>query len=240
MNTPPVALFRRTTAWSFSALFALMLAGALAAKESPPLVPGAEIKLAGSKGKFDFLNVDPVRHRLLAAHEKDETADFFDLDSNTLLARVKTGPAVCVVLDSKTGNYFVSVQDDKRIALIDSATLKETGSIAVEGETDAILFDPKDNRLYVTHDNGKSVWAIDMDSQKVVATIAIPGAPECMDYDSTTDRIYLNIKDTNEVAVIDVKTNAVVDHWPTAPAVGPHGLAFDAESVRDSYRTRLC
>jgi DNA-binding beta-propeller fold protein YncE len=215
-------------------LFALGLAAGAStlAAEPPLLVPGTTIKLAGSTGKFDFLEVDAVNHRLLAGHEKDDTADFFDLKTNTLLARVKVGPAVGVTSDPKTGNYFASVQDDKRVAIIDSGTLKETGSITLPGETDAILFDAKDRRIYVTHDNGKSVWAIDADSRKLIATIAIPGAPECMAHDAASDRIFLNIKDHNEVAVIDTKTNTVVAHWPTAPANGPHGLAFDAVGGR--------
>ena len=85
---------------------------AAVAADKAVLVPGATITLPGSTGKFDFLEIDVARHRLLASHEKDETADVFDLDTNHLLARVKVGAAVDVVVDPKTGNYFVSVQDD--------------------------------------------------------------------------------------------------------------------------------
>ena len=81
-----------------------------------PLKPGARIEIPNAPGKFDFLEVDPAAHRLLAGHEKDDTADFFDLTANKLIARVKVGPAVGVTVDPKTGNYFASVQDDKRIA----------------------------------------------------------------------------------------------------------------------------
>src|SRR5476651_1431579 len=88
----------------------------------PGLKPGASITVSGTPGKFDFLAVDPAAHRLLAGHEKDDTADFFDLDTNKLIARVKVGPCVGVTVDPKTGNYFGSVQDDKRIAIIDGRT----------------------------------------------------------------------------------------------------------------------
>jgi DNA-binding beta-propeller fold protein YncE len=206
-------------------LFALFACGSLAAQ--PVLEPGAIITVSASTGKFDFLAVDPTAHRLLAGHEKDDTADFFDLDTNKLIARVKVGPCVGVVVDPKTGNYFGSVQDDKRIAIIDGRTFKETGSIALPGESDAILFDAKDRRIYVTNDNGKFLWSVDPDAGKVVVAIAIPGEPECMAHDAAADQIYLNIKDHNEVAVIDTRTNAVVATWPVAPATGPHGLVLD-------------
>lgn len=213
-------------------LTALALCAAATAVAQSGLTPGASIGISASPGKFDFLEVDPAAHRLLAGHEKDETADFFDLTTHQLLARVKVGPAVGVTVDPKTGRYFASVQDDKRIAVIDGTTFKETGSISLPGETDAILFDAKDRRIYITNDNGKFLWAVDPDAGKVVAAIEIPGEPECMAHDAAADRIYLNLKNLNEVVVIDTKTNTVVAHWPTAPVTGPHGLAFDAAANR--------
>ena len=213
-------------------LAALALFAVATAAAQPVLKPGASITVPASPGKFDFLEVDPVAHRLLAGHEKDETADFFDLNTNELITRVKVGPAVGVTVDPKTGRYFASVQDDKRIAIIDGQSLKETGSITLPGETDAILFDAKDRRIYITNDNGKFVWAVDPDTEKVVASIEIPGEPECMAHDAASDRIYLNLKNRNAVAVIDTKSNTVVATWPTAPATGPHGLVFDAAGGR--------
>ena len=190
------------------------------------------ITIPASPGKFDFLAVDSAAHRLLAGHEKDETADFFDLKTNKLIARVKVGPAVGVTVDPKTGRYFASVQDDKRIAIIDGQTLKETGSITLPGETDAILFDAKDRRIYITNDNGKVLWAVDPDTAKVIATIPVAEGPECMAHDAAANRVYLNSKVANLVSVIDTKTNTVVAVWPTAPAVGPHGLVLDAAHSR--------
>ena len=202
------------------------------AAEPLGLKPGAVITLAASPGKFDFLEVDPAAHWLLAGHEKDGTADFFDLNTNKLLARVKVGPAVGVTVDPTTGRYFASVQDDKRIAIIDGQTFKETGSIALPGESDAILFDAKDRRIYITNDNGKALWAVDPDTGKIIATIPVAEGPECMAHDAAADRIYLNSKVANLVSVIDTKTNTVVATWPTAPAVGPHGLVLDAAHGR--------
>jgi DNA-binding beta-propeller fold protein YncE len=215
-------------------LFASLLLAAMAASAAagPLLVPAASIRIPDSKGKFDFLAVDPARHRLLAAHEKDGTADFIDLRSGTILARLKTGPTVGIVADAAGATYYASVQDDQRVAIIDAATLKETGSVKMPGDTDAILFDAKDARVYVTNDNGKYLWAIDPVAGKVTAAIEIPGEPECMAHDAATDRIYLNIKTRNEVAVIDTKTNTVIAQWPAAPVTGPHGLVLDAARHR--------
>lgn len=214
-----------------SLLLAALTLGSLVAA-GQPLKPGVTIEIPNSPGKFDFLEVDSVAHRLLAGHEKDDTADFFDLSASKLLAREKVGPCVGVTVDPKTGNYFASVQDDKRIAVIDGKSLKEIRSIALPGETDAILFDAEDRCIYITHDNGKALWAVNPDSGKVIATIAVPAGPECMAFDAATSRLYLNAKVTSQVAVIDTKTNTVVATWSTAPATGPHGLALDAARGR--------
>jgi YVTN family beta-propeller protein len=202
------------------------------AADQPILRPAASIQIPNSAGKFDFLRIDSKRHRLLAAHEKDGTADYMDLHSNTLIARLKVGGAVDTAVDGESKFYYVSVQEDKRVAVVDAATLKEIASIKTEGPTDAILYEPKNRQVYVTHDDGTEVWVIDPATAKVVAAITIPGAPEFIVYDSSADRIYLNIKDKNMVAVIDPSINKVVAQWPTAPAAQPHGLALDADNHR--------
>jgi DNA-binding beta-propeller fold protein YncE len=126
----------------------------------------------------------------------------------------------------------VSVQEDKRVAVLDAQTLKEVKSIKVDGPTDAIIFEPKNHMIYVTHDEGANVWVIDPVAGKVVASIAVPGVPEFMVYDESTDRIYLNIKSADKVAVIDPATNKTIAEWGTAPASQPHGLALDSANHR--------
>jgi DNA-binding beta-propeller fold protein YncE len=152
--------------------------------------------------------VDEKRHRLLAAHENDGTADYFDLATNKLISRVEVGGAVDNAVDSDSKYYYVSVQEDQRVAVLDAATLKEVGSIKVDGPTDAIIYEPKNHMVYFAHGEGADVWVIDPSSAKVVATIEVPGVPEFMEYDPSTDRIYLNIRSADMVAVIDPNTNS--------------------------------
>jgi YVTN family beta-propeller protein len=212
---------------------ALVAAQALAAGGAPvTLQPGSAIEIPSSKGKFDFLRIDAKRRRLLGAHENDGTADYFDLQKNALITRVGVGGAVDHAVDADSRYYYVSVQEDQRVAVLDAATLKEVGSIKMAGPTDAIIFEPKNHLIYVTHDEGAEVWVIDPSTSKVVGTIAVPGVPEYMVYDASTDRIYLNIKSADKVAVIDPNTRKTVAQWATAPAGQPHGLELDAAHHR--------
>ena len=213
-------------------LAGMSVAPAGAADASASLQPGASIEIPASRGKFDFLRVDSRRHRLLAAHENDGTADYFDLAKNSLIKRVKLGGAVDTAVDADSKFYYVSVQEDRRVAVVDAASLQEVKSIKLEGPTDAILYEPKNQRVYVTHDEGANVWVIDPLTAQVIASIEVPGVPEFMLYDPSTDRIYLNIKSADQVAVIDPATNKTIATWPTAPATQPHGLALDAAHHR--------
>src|SRR5260370_15910888 len=211
-----------TVAFAFCSMSALSMAGQLA------LDPAGSIEMTQSSGKFDFLRIDSKRQRLLAAHERDGTSDFIDLQKHALITRLKLGTAVDTAMDPESNFYYVSVQEGERVAVVDAATLKEVNSIKVAGPTDAIIYEPKNHMVYVTHDDGAEVWVIDPKAAKVVATVAIPGAPEVMVYDESTDRIYLNIKTKDVVAVIDPKTNKGVARWPPAPPQQPHGFAPDA------------
>jgi DNA-binding beta-propeller fold protein YncE len=215
-----------------STFFTCSLAAAASAGAASSWTPQASVEIPHSTGKFDFLRIDSKRHRLLAAHENDGTADYLDLQKNSVIARVKVGGAVDHAVDADSAFYYVSVQEAQRVAVVDAATLKEVKSIKTPGPTDAIIFEPKNHLVYVTHDDGKDVWVIDPVAAKIVATVAIPGVPEFMVYDEAADRIYLNIKDKDAVAVIDPATNKVVAQWPTAPALSPHGMALDAENHR--------
>jgi len=220
-------------------LISLLGLAALARADTAPapaggalLHPAAVIQISATPGKFDFLEIDRPRHRLLAAHEKAGTADFIDLDTRELLARVQTGPAVHIVSDPKTGNYFISASDDKKVVVVDGTTFKIINEIPTPGELDALVFDPANRRVFVTNDEGSHVWVIDADAQKLVGTIDIPGAPEYMLYDAAADRIYLNIKATNQVLTIDPNAATVVASWSTEPAHKPHGLGFDPVTRR--------
>jgi len=214
-------------------LCALVLGAAGArADQSEIAHQSASIEEPGSAGKFDFLRVDTKRHRLLAAHENDGTMDVFDLDKNSLITRIKLGGAVDTAMDPESKRYYVSVQEDKRVAVLDAATLREVKSIKLDGPSDAIIFEPKNRKVYVTHDDGDHVWVIDPGTDRVVGAISIPGAPEFMVYDPDADRIYLNIKPKDEIVVIDPGSDTVVAHWPTAPATQPHGLALDSKNHR--------
>ncbi len=197
-----------------------------------PLSPGQPVLLPGTKGGFDFLEIDASKHRLLADHTGNGSLDVVDLADGKLIKSVPTGAAQGVAVDEAGGKYYVSVSKQKKLAIVDRETLAVTSEVALSGPADALTFDAKNGHVYVGHDDEKEVWVVDPKAGKVVGTVAIAEGPEYVIYDAASDRIFQNIKSNDTVAVISPGTNTVTASWPTKPATKPHGLAMEAKTNR--------
>jgi DNA-binding beta-propeller fold protein YncE len=205
-----------------------MAAGSTAA---PPLEAGKPIALSGTKGRFDFIAVDPARRRLLAAHTGNNSLDVFDLEKQSLIKSVATGAAQGEGIDPKGAKYYASVSKPPQMAIVDAETLEVTAKVALGGEADVMTVNAVSGQAYVCHDEAKEVWVIDPGQAKIVATIELPSAaPEDLAFDGDAKHLFQNLKNANAVAVIDPATNKVTTTWPTAPAQSPHGMAIVPES----------
>jgi len=205
-------------------------AGSSLVHAEPPLVGDAPVAVPDSKGSFDFLKIDEAGNRLLAAHTANGTLDVFDLADGKLIKHIPTGKAQDVAVDAAAGKYYVSVSKEQKIIIIDARKLEKSGEIKLDGPADAIAIDPKNNCLYVGHDDEKDLWVIDLKKTAVIKSIAISAGPEVIVYDPAGDRLYQNIKSNDTVLVIDPSTQAIEKTWTTAPAHGPHGLAYNPET----------
>jgi DNA-binding beta-propeller fold protein YncE len=222
--------FRPITAGVFLILvFSLqILALGVFAATKTPLIANVPIKLPGSAGHFDFMEVDPSARRILAAHTGTSTLELLDLNSGKPMTSLPVGDAQGVAIDSRDHRYFLGNDKKQNIVTIDSSSLKQISETKVDGPVDAITFDSKRGMVFAAKDDGNYLWVIDPAAAKVLAKVSIPGVPEVLVYDSKTDRIYLNIKDKDLVVKINPETRAIEALWPTAPASSPHGLAIDS------------
>ena len=213
----------------FPFVFALLAFQARAA--TAPLTAQTPIQVSSEAKRFDLVQVDSDKHRLLAAHSQAGTLTVIDLDTGKLEREVPADEKVSgVAIDTADGKYFAGGLHG--VAVIDSKTLEKTGFIATNGPTDDMAFDPEGGKLYVTHDDGTELWVVDAKKDAITGHIDLPGVPEIMAMDSAAHRLYLNIKDKNEVAVIDLAKGAVTETWPVPATDSPHGLALDARAGR--------
>ena len=82
---------------------------------SAPLTLGEPMVVPGTKGGFDFLQVDQQLHRLLADHT-GKTLDVFDLPEGKLIKSVAAGAAQGVAIDTAHDSYYVTVSDLEEIS----------------------------------------------------------------------------------------------------------------------------
>ena len=103
MITPPV--FVRRSLW-----LACVLPLASFAADAPPLTGHEPIEIPNSRGSFDLLQVDVVKHRLLLAHTGNGTLDIIDLKTEKLLKQIKTGAVMDTASDAKKNRYYASAK----------------------------------------------------------------------------------------------------------------------------------
>ncbi len=192
---------------------------------APPLVPMAPIEVPGGPGKFDYVQVDAGKHRVIAAHTEKGQLSVLDLDSHQV-QEIDTGAVNGIAIDTSTNRIFVAGAG-KTVVALDRDSLQKIGEYQLDHPADSIALALPYHELYVDNDDGKEVWVFDTRALTLKATIPITGQAEWIEYDGMSDRVYQNVKDTNLTEVIDPRLHRVVAKWTTSPATSPHGMAID-------------
>jgi DNA-binding beta-propeller fold protein YncE len=218
--------------WALFLCIPLALILGLSKVFSAPLESADPIVVVGTKGKFDYLQVDEQLHRLLADHTGNRTLDVINLPDGKLIKSLPTGAAQGVAIDVDRNYYYVTVSDQRKLAIVDRTTLQVIGGVALPGPPDSLTYCPKNGMVYVDHDDEQDVWVVDPKAQNISGTVKVPPAPEYVLYDSVSNRIFQNIKSEPTTLEIDPDDNAIRATWSTLPAERPHGLAIDAQTRR--------
>ncbi len=191
------------------------------------LTPHEPVPLNGTKGKFDFIKVDPALHRLLACHTGNGSLDVIDVTSSKLIKSLPLGAAQGVAIDAKNHRYFVSVSKPPKMVIVSSETLNVIGEVGLTSPADLVAYCPVINSVFVCNDEKPELWIIDPEARIIVTSITLPGSGmEDLDFNQDASYLFQNLKESSSLAKIDPKTRQVVDQWPTAPAEKPHGLAM--------------
>lgn len=191
------------------------------------LNPQSPVELPGTQGKFDFIKIDPVNHRLLACHTGNGSLDVIDLATSKLIKSIPTGNAQGVAIDGKGGRYFVSASKPPQMVIVDSTKLEVTGEVPLTGPADLVAYHPETNRVFVCNDDKPEMWIIDPEAKVIISTLTFPGSGmEDLGFDNKGQFLFQCLKDSSQLAKLDPKAGKIVATWPTSPAEKPHGLAI--------------
>src|SRR5439155_22694144 len=83
-----------------------------------------------------------------------------------------------VVLVKGVGKGFITDGDAAKVFVFDIASLKVTGEIKSEPDTDSIFYAPVSKRVFTFNGDSKNSTVIDPAKGAVIATVALGGAPE--------------------------------------------------------------
>jgi YVTN family beta-propeller protein len=213
----------------------LLLLGAHALAAPPPgnyhLLKKIPLGAAPGGGEyFDYITVDSAARRVYLSHGTE--VKVVDADSGDLVGTI-TGFKRChgVALVKDVGKGFITDGDAAKVFVFDIASLKVTGEIKSEPDTDSIFYDPTSKRVFTFNGSSKNSTVIDPAKGTVIATVPLGGAPEQAVVDGK-GMIYDNLEDTNEVIALDSRALKVKARWPVAPAGAPVAMAMDPRARR--------
>jgi hypothetical protein len=183
-----------------------------------------DLKLGGD-GRWDYVTVDTVDHRLFIARQTRVMV--VDPESGKLLGEIPgLNGAHGIALVYSTGHGFATSGHDSSVTMFDLKTLRVLRRTKAADDADAVLYDPASRRVFTFNGDAGSASAIDPVSGRLVGSVPLGGKPE---FGVTTGqgRLYVNLEDKAEIVEIDPAAMQVRRRWSLAPCEEPTGLAID-------------
>jgi YVTN family beta-propeller protein len=202
------------------AALSLLLAGPAFAAPAYHLLQSITL---GGEGGWDYINRDPATGNLFIA--RGTHVMVADPHSGKVLADI--GGLMGIHGTAFVGGHaYVTEGGANRLAVVDTATLKKTGEIAVGMRPDAVIYDSASGHLFTFNSISKDTTAVDPVSGKAVGSVALGGKPESAVSDGA-GTIFVNIEDTSEMVAFDAVKLTVKARYSLAPCKEPSGIAAD-------------
>jgi YVTN family beta-propeller protein len=210
-------------------LFALAATAPARAQGGPPLKPAGFIDVPGPKGKrFDYLTIDPAKHRLLATHLGAGLLYVIDLDRNRVIKTITDLPGIeGVEIASDVNKVYTSNWYENKIGVVDLDGLKVIKKIPTEAKPDGIAYAAAFRKIYVSDERGKAVAVVDVTKDEVVKTLHFDSETGNVRYDPVSRHMLVNLQDKDTIAEIDPATDREVTQYQLPGCRGNHGMALD-------------
>ena len=192
------------------------------------IVPVSQAVSVPYAGGYDYVTVDPRRHRIYAAHTGADRLLIADADTGAILGQVVVGPMHGSAADPVTGMVYTGDGKADAISEVDPVTMKVVARTAVGGPVDALTYDPFYHRIYADEDSGTVVFVIDAKTMKEIGTVALPGHDEeFLTVDPVTHAVFQNVPDLAEFVEIDPVSLRVTKTVRTPMLQSDHPLQYD-------------
>jgi DNA-binding beta-propeller fold protein YncE len=189
-----------------------------------------EIPIPG-EGRFDYLSVDPVAHRLFVSHGTEIVV--IDTEHDKIEGKITDVTGVHgLALGRDLGLGFTANGGENTVGIVDLSSLKIRQKVNTGKDPDTIAYDPVHHNVYAFGKGDGSATVFDAKSGEVISTFPLGGIPQATVIDAKRGRVYVNLQDKNAIAVIDTATHQVQATWSIEPCQNQSGLAIDLENQR--------
>jgi YVTN family beta-propeller protein len=180
--------------------------------------------IAAPDGRWDFASWDEAGHRLLVAHGKD--ALVIDPARADAVRVVGDLAGAHQVLALPGGDRLLATSGrDNSLRIIDLASGKQTASIAVADNPDAVILSPDGRRAYVMGAKAGAISVVDLGTLTETARIAVKPGLEVPVWVNPA-LLAVNDEDANEIELIDTAANTYAGAIALTGCEGPTGLAY--------------
>lgn len=212
-------------------LSAIILFASTTVKAATPHYLVKERMSLGAPTKWDFTDIDQVRHRLYLS--RGDHVQVLQLPSGKPIGEIPNTAGVHGIAFAQDLNLgFTSNGASNSVTVFDLDTMQVKQEITIPGiNPDIILYEPLSHKLFTFNGKSHDVSVIDARTLAVVATIEATGKPEFAVSDGA-GKIFFNIEDHAGINVIDVASNSLAARWVLTECDEPSGLAIDAPRAR--------
>jgi hypothetical protein len=186
----------------------------------------------GGMGGWDYLNADPVSHRVFIS--RGNHVMVVDPDGNVVgdIPNLMGTHGAAIVNEFNHG--FTSNGGSNSATMFDLKTLETIKDIKLADAVgpDGYIYDPASKRVFTFNGRSSNATAVDAKSGDPVAgSVPLGGKPEAAQADGA-GHIFVNIEDKNQLLEFDSKTLMVMNTWPLDPCTQPSGMASDVAHKR--------
>lgn len=187
------------------------------------------VPIPGDEG-WDYVTVDSDARRVYISHGSHVVvmnADTYAVEGDIPDTQGVHG----IALATDAGRGYVSAGRANTAVIFDLKSLKPLGTVATDGNPDAIIYDPVTKRVFTLNGRGQNTTAINAADGTVAGKLALGGKPEFAAADGKGS-VFVNIEDTNQLVEFDAQKLTETHRWPLAPCKSPSGLAMDVKNRR--------
>jgi DNA-binding beta-propeller fold protein YncE len=206
-----------------------------------PLTLGQPIVVPGTKGRFDYLEVDEKLNRLLAAHTNNKYYASVSAEKKLAIIDRQTleitgtvslpGPADALAYNPKNGMVYVCHDDGEDVWVIDPSAQKIVTAVKIPTQPEFVVYDPVTDKVFQNIKSQPVTIVIDPGPNSVAATWSTVPAegPHGLAVDPETHRLFSAGKN-GKLVVLDSVSGKSLGSVDIAEGVDQ--IAFDPGNKR--------